>query len=88
MVKNFKYFSLAVKALIPISFFALANIDRVTDLSQTGMNAIAGFMFIITLFMYGVDYLLSDKAGKDAKMLQVENEALTKQIANLKKKVK
>ena len=88
MLKNFKYFSLGVKALIPISFVVLANIDRVTDLSQVSMNAIAGFMFIITLFMYGADYLLSDKTSKDAKMLQVENEALTKQIADLKKKVK
>lgn len=88
MLKNFKYFSLGVKALIPIAFFVLANMDRVTDLSQTAMNAIAGVMTIITLFMYGADYLLSDKTGKDAKMLQVENEALTKQIADLKKKVK
>jgi hypothetical protein len=87
-LKYFKYFMFGVKVLIPLSFFALANIDRVTALSQTGMNAIAGVMTILTLAMYGLDYMFTDKSGKDIKALQAENEFLANKVKSLEKKGK
>jgi hypothetical protein len=54
--KGLKIFSLVMKALVLLSFFAIANITKSINIDSA--NAIAGTMTILTIAMYVVDYIL------------------------------
>jgi len=59
IMKNFYYyFRVAVKVLIPVSFFVIANITKITN--YVIANAIAGVMFILIVMYY---ILIRNKIG-------------------------
>jgi len=59
IMKNFYYyFRVAVKVLIPVSFFVIANITKITN--YVIANAIAGVMFILVVMYY---ILIRNKIG-------------------------
>jgi len=61
IMKNFYYyFRVAVKVLIPVSFFVIANITKVTNYIIA--NAIAGVMFILIVMYY---ILIRNKIGDE-----------------------
>ena len=54
-----KTFKRIVKFLVPLSFFAIANITDAVNLAVG--NAIAGIMTILVLATYAIEYLIESR---------------------------